>query len=327
MKNYCSFDDISEIKEEILTKALSAKTNFLKNKDLFKSKGRHLSVGLVFFNPSLRTRISSQKAASNLGMDSVVINIQGDSWNLEFDDGVKMNGSSAEHIKEAAAVLGRYFDILAVRSFADLKNYDTDKSEKVLNGFIKYSGVPVINLESPLGHPLQALADIMTIKEFSNRATKPKVVLTWAPHCRALPQAVANSFSNFTLGYELDLTIAHPAGFDLEKNFTNGAKITNNQEEAFENADFIYAKNWSSVLNYGEIGDYDAHKNWTIDTQKMLLTNNAKFMHCLPVRRNLVVTDEVLDSANSVCITQAENRIWAAQTIFEELINEVNRGN
>ena len=282
-----------------------------------KHLGRNKTIGLLFFNSSLRTRLSTQRAAQNLGMEVIVMNVSQDSWGLEFEDGAIMNGDKAEHIKEAAAVVGQYCDIIGVRSFPTLTDREKDYSEHVINQFVKYAGVPIVSLESATRHPLQSLADVLTIEELKTKP-RPKVVLSWAPHVKALPQAVPNSFAEWMNMAEVDFEITHPKGYELHPDYVGNAKINYNQAEAFEGADFIYAKNWSSYTDYGKILSQDPA--WMITQAKMALTNNAKFMHCLPVRRNVVVEDAVLDSPNSVVIQEAGNRIWAAQAVLKKIL-------
>jgi len=314
MKQFFSIEDVSNL-SELLKEGMELKKYPTIDRGSIKNK----SICLLFLNPSLRTRLSSQRAAQNLGIDVTMFDVGVAGWQLEFLDGAVMNGNKAEHIKEAAAVIGNYFDLVAIRAFAKLEDRDEDYSEQVLTQFIKHCPVPVVNLESSTRHPLQAFADLITI-ESHKKVEKPKVVLSWAPHPRALPQAVANSFSLWTQKAEYDLTITHPEGYELAPEFAGNAKIEYDQKKAFENSDFIYAKNWSSYSEYGKILSED--KNWMIDEAKMKLTNNAKFMHCLPVRRNVVVSDSVIDSKNSVAIEEAGNRIVSAQTIFKKLLSE-----
>lgn len=280
--------------------------------------GRNKTLGLLFFNSSLRTRLSTQKAAQNLGMQVMVMNVSQDGWALEMEDGVVMNGDKAEHVKEAAAVIGQYCDIIGVRSFASLQDREKDYQEEVIQKFVQYAGVPILSLESATRHPLQSLADLVTIEELKNKK-RPKVVLTWAPHPKALPQAVPNSFAEWmNRSEDIDFVITHPEGYELAEEFVGNARVTYNQQEAFEGADFIYAKNWSSYRQYGQILSKDL--NWTVDAQKMALTNQARFMHCLPVRRNMIVTDEVIDSPNSVVIQEAGNRVFAAQAVLKHML-------
>jgi len=314
MKNFTSVDDIQDLSELVaLAKAIKAAP--FANKEIGKNK----TLGLLFFNPSLRTRLSTQKAALNLGMDAIVMNLNTEGWLLEFEDGVVMDGNKAEHIKEAAQVVSQYCDIIAVRSFPSLTDKQKDEEEQVINSFKKYASVPVISLEGSTEHPLQALADALTIEEYKTVA-RPKVVLTWAPHPKALPHAVPNSFVKVMKKANVDFVITHPEGYELNPEFTAGVTITHNQDEAFKDADFIYAKNWSNYIDYGQITSKDP--SWTVTTEKMALTNNGKFMHCLPVRRNMIVTDAVLDSDTSIVIRQANNRTYAAQAILTKILED-----
>lgn len=285
----------------------------------YKSVGENKTLGIIFFNPSLRTRLSTQKAAANLGMNVMVMNFDNEGWKLETAEGAVMNGDKQEHIADAAAVMSQYCDVLGIRTFAGLKDRGEDYAEAFLSKFIQYVSVPVISLESATAHPLQSLADMLTIKE-QTVTDKPKVVLTWAPHPRALPQAVANSFAEWTLASGYDLTIAHPEGYELSDAFTAGAKISHNQEEALKDADFVYVKNWSSYENYGSVS-HD-HNHWTVNAAKMALTNNGAFMHCLPIRRNVIATDEVVDSPNSLILEQANNRTYSAQAVLYKMLTE-----
>ncbi len=312
MKHYTGIQDIDNLKK-ILVEAKILKSNPLK----FKELGKNKTICLLFFNSSLRTRLSTQIAAQNSGMNVIVMNIGEEGWKIETEFGVVMNGDKAEHIKEAAGVIGRYSDIIGIRAFAKLKDKKEDYSEPILSQFIQYAGVPIISLESATGHPLQALADIITIEQYK-KAEKPKVVLTWAPHPRALPQAVVNSFCDFSIAAGYKLIITHPKGYELDNKYTKNAKIEYDQDKAFESADFIYAKNWASYSDYGKVISQD--RNWTVNKEKMDLTNNAKFMHCLPVRRNMIVTDEVIDSQNSVVIEEAANRVVSAQVIIKKFL-------
>ena len=314
MKNFFSVKDVENI-NDLLSKALKVKANPLANQNLGKNK----TLGLIFYNSSLRTRISSQKAAYNLGMDVIVLNIGNDGWQLESKDGVVMDQGTAEHIKEAAAVISEYVDVIGIRCFAGLEDRKLDYSEEVLQNFIKYATVPIINLESSTLHPLQSLADLVTI-ESNKKKVRPKVVLTWAPHPRALPQAVANSFVEWMKEADVDLVITHPEGYDLAPQFVDGVTVEHNQKKAFEKADFIYAKNWSSYTEYGKILSTD--QSWTVNQDKMSVTNSAKFMHCLPVRRNVVVSDEVIDSENSIVVEQAGNRVVSIQTVLQEFLKK-----
>lgn len=315
--NYTSINDIDSL-EKWVKQALKIKNQPLKNKKLGKNK----ILGMLFFNSSLRTRLSTQKAALNLGMNVIVMNFTNEGWTLEFEDGVVMNSNSSEHIKEAGKVISQYCDIIAIRAFAELKNRDKDNAEVVLSGFLKYATVPVVNMESATEHPLQSLADAITMEEFRTNH-KPKVVLTWAPHPKALPHAVPNSFIKMMQLQDADFVITHPEGYELNSEITKNSKIEYNQDKAFENADFIYAKNWSNYKEYGKITNSDI--NWTVTSEKMKLSNNAKFMHCLPVRRNMIVSDEVLDSENSIVINQANNRIYAAQLVLQKILKKLKK--
>ena len=312
MKRFFSIDDIANL-DAFIQEAIQIKKTPLQKSELGKGK----TLGLVFLNSSLRTRLSTQKAAQNLGMEVMIMNVGADSWQLEMNEGVIMNSDKAEHISEAAAVVGQYCDIVGVRSFPGLVDREEDYSEKVLNQFLKYTGKPLISLESATRHPLQSLTDLITINEYKT-VQRPKVVLTWAPHVKALPQCVPNSFAEWMNHADVDFTIAHPKGYELAPEFAGDAKVCYDPKEAFEGADFIYAKNWSSYEDYGKILSSDPA--WTVSAEKMKLTNNAKFMHCLPVRRNVVVDDAVIDSANSIVVQQAGNRVWAAQTVLKEIL-------
>nr|WP_309756329.1 N-acetylornithine carbamoyltransferase [Flavobacterium sp.] len=313
--NYNAVNTI-DVLETWVKKALKIKKKPLKNKKLGKNK----TLGLLFFNSSLRTRLSTQKAALNLGMNVMVMNFTNEGWTLEFEEGAVMDSGASEHIKEAAAVVSQYCDVIAIRAFAGLVDREKDNAEIVLSSFIKYATVPIINMESATGHPLQALADAITIEEFKPKH-RPKVVLTWAPHPKALPQAVANSFVEMMqLQKNMDFVITHPKGYELNPEITKDSKIEYDQNKAFENADFIYAKNWSNYIEYGQITNSDP--NWTVTADKMKLTNDAKFMHCLPVRRNMIVTDEVIDGPNSIVIEQANNRTFAAQLVLQKILKK-----
>jgi N-succinyl-L-ornithine transcarbamylase len=311
--NFISLNDIDSLKKWV-SEALEIKVNPLKNKI-----GKNKTLGMLFFNPSLRTRLSTQKAAFNLGMNVMVMNFTNEGWTLEFEDGAIMNQGASEHIKEAAEVVSQYCDVIAIRAFAELKDKEKDNSEVVISGFLKHATVPIINMESATGHPLQALADAITMEEFKPNH-RPKVVLTWAPHPKALPQAVPNSFVEMMHLQDADFVITHPKGYELNPAITKDSKIEYNQAKAFENADFIYAKNWSNYNEYGQITNSDP--NWTVTADKMKLTNNAKFMHCLPVRRNVIVTDEVIDSENSVVMHQANNRTYSAQLVLQKILKD-----
>lgn len=312
MKHYTSIHDIDNINSWIAD-AKEIKSNPLKNMSLGKNK----VLGLLFFNSSLRTRLSTQKAALNLGMNPIVMNVSGDAWGIEFGDGTVMNGSTAEHIKEAAAVVSQYCDIIAVRAFPSLKDKAKDESEHVLSSFKKYASVPIVNMESATGHPLQGLTDALTISEYSKKL-KPKVVLSWAPHIKALPHAVANSFVQVMQKMDVEFVIANPEGYNLNSEITGDTSIYHDQKVAFKDADFIYTKNWSSYEDYGNVNSTD-HK-WMITKEKI---GDAKFMHCLPVRRNLVVEDAVLDSDNSLVIQQANNRTYAAQLVLKKILEKL----
>ncbi|HEX8279197.1 MAG TPA: acetylornithine carbamoyltransferase [Segetibacter sp.] len=319
MKNFISVSDISDI-NALVAKALECKANPFKDKLL----GVNRRIGLLFLNPSLRTRLSTQVAAQNLGMEAIVFNVDKEGWALEFIEGAIMNGTTVEHVKDAAPILGNYFDILCIRTFPSLKNREDDYSEMYINQFIKYAGVPVISLESATLHPLQSLTDIITIKEHLLNSPlgaggKPKIVLSWAPHIKPLPQCVSNSFSDWINAWgEADFVITHPEGYELAEKFTKGATITYNQDEALKNADFVYVKNWSAYNDYGKMLSNDA--SWMLTREKLKITNNAKVMHCLPVRRNVELSDEILDGPNSLVTQEASNRVWAAQAVISELL-------
>lgn len=315
MKQFTSVYDVTDI-NALAASALQLK----KDPYAFQQLGKNKTIGLVFLNPSLRTRMSTQKAALNLGMNVMVLNMDKEGWALELQDGAIMNGTTVEHVREAAAVLGQYVDIIGVRSFPGLKNRDEDYTEEVFNKFVKYCGVPVVSLESATRHPLQSLADLVTIEELKTKA-RPKVVLTWAPHIKPLPQAVPNSFAEWMCEADVDFTIAQPAGYELSPDFTKGATITHNQDEALANADFIYVKNWSAYEPYGKI--LPGNEDWMLTNEKLKITNNAKVMHCLPVRRNLELSDEILDGPNSVVIHEAGNRVWAAQAVLKAMLEEL----
>lgn len=316
MEHFLSFENVRD-PDALVQSALGYKTDPLRDKHL----GRGKSIGMIFLNPSMRTRISTQRAAHNLGMEAIVFNVDKEGWQLEFEDGVAMNGNKVEHVKEAAAVLGQYFDIIGIRTFPGLANREEDYSEHYINQFVRYAGVPVVSLESATLHPLQSLADMVTIKEFRTKE-KPKVVLTWAPHVKPLPQAVPNSFAQW-MGHwdEVDFVIAHPEGYGLDKRFTRGHVIEHDQDKALEGADFVYVKNWSSYEPYGQMPDNSLA--WMITNKKLEATNGAKVMHCLPVRRNLVIADEVLDGPQSIVVQQAGNRVWAAQAVLSDILKNL----
>ncbi len=320
MKQFISVKDVSNI-NDLVKQAINYKNNALVDQTLGKGK----RIGLLFLNPSLRTRLSTQVAAANLGMESIVFNVDKEGWALEFEEGAIMSGNTVEHVKDAAPILGQYFDVLAIRTFPSLKNREDDYSEMYINQFIKYAGVPVISLESATLHPLQSFTDIITIQEemnsraneFVNR--KPKIVLTWAPHIKPLPQCVANSFAQWMNAWgEAEFVITHPVDYELSTDFTKGATITNNQDEALQNADFVYVKNWSTFTDYGKV--YENDPVWMMTNEKLQHTNNAKVMHCLPVRRNIELSDEILDGPNSLVTKQAGNRVWAAQTVLRNIL-------
>ncbi len=312
MKEYLNINQIDSISEW-----LNEVRNLKLNPYAYRNLGRQKTLGMLFFNPSLRTRLSTQKAAQTLGMNVLSMNVSGDTWALEFEDGTVMNGNTAEHIKEAAGVISQYCDIIAIRAFASLNNKEKDEAELVLKSFQKYASVPIVNMESSTAHPLQALADAITIEEHKKQLT-PKVVLTWAPHPKALPHAVANSFVAMMQKMKVDFVITHPEGYELNPQITKNTPIEYNQDKAFEQADFIYAKNWSSYHDYGKVLHQET--SWMVTKEKMQLTNHAKFMHCLPVRRNLVVADAVLDSTDSLVLQQANNRTYAAQIVLKKIL-------
>jgi N-succinyl-L-ornithine transcarbamylase len=315
MKHFTSVYDLPDLNEAIET----ART--LKNNPYgYQHLGKNRTMVLIFFDSSLRTRLSTQKAAMNLGMNTMVLNVNQDGWKLESEMGVVMDGDKPEHLREAIPVIGRYCDIIGVRAFARFENREDDYNEKILNQFIEYAGVPVVSMEAATRHPLQSFADHLTIEEFKTK-TRPKVVLTWAPHPRALPQAVPNSFVEWMRKTEYELVITHPEGYELAPEFIGDVKVEYNQQKAFEGADFIYAKNWSSYIQYGKILSKDM--KWTVDSAKMSLTNHAKFMHCLPVRRNMIVSDEVIDSKASIVIDEAENRVYSAQTVLKMILESI----
>ena len=314
MKNLIKLDDLNNF-----NKTLSLAFEMKKNINSYLNIGKNKTLGMIFFNPSLRTRLSTQKAANNLGINIMIMNFNNEAWALEFEDGTKMSGIRSEHVKEAAGVISQYCDMVAIRAFASLKNKKNDEEEIVLNNFVKYSTIPVINMESATAHPLQALADAMTIKEYNNKQ-KPKIVLSWAPHPKPLPHAVANSFIKMIKNINAEFVITNPDGYDLDPSITKGIKIYSNQKEAFKGADFIYAKNWCSYENYGKVLRTD--HEWIINDKKMNYTNNAKFMHCLPIRRNIVASDDVIDNKNSLVMKQSKNRVFATQAILKQIIDD-----
>ena len=315
MRSFFHVGDIGD-----LGKALEEAKQVKATPFAWQNLGRNKTIILIFFNSSLRTRLSSQKAAMNLGMNSIVLNVNGDSWKLETEMGVVMDGDKPEHLREAIPVIGSYCDIIGVRSFAGLKDKSFDYNETILRQFIEYSGKPVISLESATVHPCQAFADLITINEYKSVA-RPKVVLTWAPHPRALPQAVPNSFAEWMNAADVDFVITHPEGYELDPQFVGDARVEYDQMKAFEGADFIYAKNWSSVSHYGQILSQD--RAWTVEARQMAVTNNAYFMHCLPVRRNMIVTDEVIDSPRSIVIPEAANRVVSAQVVMKRMLEDL----
>lgn len=321
MKKFFSVADVDSL-DAIVKEALAQKADPHANKEL----GTNKMLGLVFLNPSLRTRLSTQKAALNLGMNVMVMNMDKDGWALETQDGVVMNGTTVEHIREAAAVMGEYCDILGLRCFPSLKDKQADYNEDLFNKFVKFCGVPMVSLESATRHPLQSLTDLITITEHKTK-DKPKVVLAWAPHVKALPQAVPNSFAEWMSEAQrqglVDFTVAHPEGYELAEEFTQGAHITHNLDEALQQADFVYVKNWSSYKEYGQV--YPVKENWMMDNQKLSITNDAKVMHCLPVRRDLELSSEILDGPNSLVIKEASNRVWAAQVVLKRMLENLNK--
>jgi len=312
MKLFSSVNDVTDIKA-LVAEALALKKDPYAHQHLGKNK----TLGLVFLNPSLRTRMSTQKAALNLGMNVMVLNIDKEGWALELRDNVIMNGTTVEHIREAAAVMGQYVDIIGVRSFPGLRDRKEDYTEVVFNKFVEFCGVPLVSLESATRHPLQSLADLVTIEELKTKA-RPKVVLTWAPHIKPLPQAVPNSFAEWMSKADVDFTITHPAGYELCTDFTQGATVTTNQDEALANADFIYVKNWSAYEPYGQMPQVSG--DWMLTNDKLKITNDAKVMHCLPVRRNLELSAEVLDGPSSIVVHEASNRVWAAQAVLKQML-------
>lgn len=315
MKNFTSVKDIPSIGE-----ALKVAFDVKKNKFAYQHLGKNKTMVLIFFNSSLRTRLSTQKAAMNLGMNTMVLNVGEESWQMESELGVIMDGDKPEHLLEAIPVIGQYCDVIGVRAFAKFKNREDDYSEKILSQFVKYAGVPVVSMEGATRHPLQSFADLVTIEEYKTKP-RPKVVLTWAPHPRALPQAVANSFVEWMSKTDYDLVVTHPKGYELAPEFMGNVKVEYDQKKAFEGADFIYAKNWSAYTEYGQILSKDF--GWTVNEEKMALTNNAKFMHCLPVRRNVIVTDGVIDSPNSIVVPQAANREVTAQAVLKMILENL----
>ena len=324
MKQFISIKDVVNI-NALVKKALDYKQQPFMDKTL----GANKRIGLLFLNPSLRTRLSTQVAAQNLGMEAIVFNVDKEGWALEFTEGAIMNGTTVEHIKDAAPILGNYFDILCIRTFPSLQDKEADYSERIIKQFIKYAGIPIVSLETATLHPLQSLTDIITIKEqmelsgsFKNK--KPKIVLTWAPHIKPIPQCVSNSFSEWVNAWgEADFVITHPIGYELSTEYTNGATITNDQDAALKDADFVYVKNWSSFSEYGKVLCTDAA--WMLTPEKLAASNNAKVMHCLPVRRNVELSDAILDGDNSLVTKEASNRVWAAQAVLSEILLTTNK--
>ena len=319
MKQFISVHDVKNI-DAIVAKALAYKANPFADKAL----GVNKRIGCLFLNPSMRTRLSTQIAAQNLGMDCIVFNVGNEGWALEFEDEAIMSGNTVEHVKDAAPILGKYFDILAIRTFPSLKNREDDYSELYIKQFIKYAGIPVVSLESSTLHPLQSLTDVITITEelqkVKAKSKRPKIVLTWAPHVKPLPQCVANSFAQWVNAWgKSDFVITHPEDYELSEEFTKGATITHDQEEALKDADFVYVKNWSTYHDYGKI--YTNDPKWQLKKKRWALTNNAKVMHCLPVRRNVELSDAILDGKMSIVTQQASNRVWAAQAVLSEILS------
>ena len=319
MKFYTNVKDLGDLNQAV-KEALEIK----KNPFAYKQLGENKTLLMVFFNSSLRTRLSTQKAAMNLGMNTMVLDVNQGAWKLETERGVIMDGDKSEHLLEAIPVMGSYCDIIGVRAFATFENKADDYNEKVLNQFIKYSGKPVFSMEAATGHPLQGFADLITIEEYKKTA-RPKVVLTWAPHPRALPQAVPNSFCDFMNEADVDFVVTHPKGYELDEKFVRGAKVEYDQDKALAGADFVYAKNWAAYTdpNYGQILSKDM--SWTVTTEKMAQTNNAFFMHCLPVRRNMIVSDDVIESPQSLVIPEAANREFSAQTVIKRMLESLNK--
>ncbi len=312
MRHFTSVYDIPDLKEAVKT-AMEVK----KNPYGYKHLGLNKTMVLIFFDSSLRTRLSTQKAAMNLGMNTMVLNVSQDGWSLETELGVVMDGDKPEHLREAIPVIGTYCDVIGVRAFARFESKEDDYQEKILNQFIDFAGVPIVSMEAATRHPLQSFADLITIEEFKKKPN-PKVVLSWAPHPKALPQAVPNSFVEWMRQTDYELVVTHPEGYELSPEFMGDLKVEYDQNKAFEGADFIYAKNWSAYGQYGKILSKD--RDWTVTIEKMKLTNQAKFMHCLPVRRNMIVTDEVLDSDISIVVKEAENRVYSAQTVLKMIL-------
>jgi len=312
MRHFTSVFDLPD-----LASALRMAREIKSNPFGFQHLGKNKTMVLIFFNSSLRTRLSTQKAAMNLGMNTMVLNVNQDGWRMESELGVIMDGDKPEHLREAIPVIGRFCDIIGVRAFADFESREDDYAEKILNQFIEFSGVPVVSMEAATRHPLQSFADLLTIEEYKTKP-RPKVVMSWAPHPKVLPQAVPNSFVEWIRQTDYEFVVTHPKGYELSPVFMGDLKVEYDQDKAFEGADFIYAKNWSSYTEYGEILSRDM--SWTVNAEKMALTDHAKFMHCLPVRRNMIVTDEVLDGPSSIVVDEAENRVYSAQTVLKMIL-------
>lgn len=320
MKTFFNVEDLGNIKD-----ALAEAKEIKNNRFGYQELGKNKTLLMIFFNNSLRTRLSTQKAAMNLGMNVIVLDVNAGAWKLETERGVIMDGDKSEHLLEAIPVMGSYCDIIGIRSFAGLSDRDFDYAETIVNQFVKYSGRPLFAMETATVHPLQAFADLVTIEEYKQTA-RPKVVLSWAPHCKSLPQAVPNSFAQWMNAADVDFVITHPEGYELDPKFAGNAKIEYNQKKAFENADFIYAKNWScpgvsNIADYGKIINKDP--SWTVDTEHMSWTNNGYFMHCLPVRRGLIVTDDVIESDHSLVIPEAANREISAEVIMKRMLESL----
>lgn len=320
MKTFFNVEDLGNIKD-----ALAEAKEIKNNRFGYQEIGKNKTLLMIFFNNSLRTRLSTQKAAMNLGMNVIVLDVNAGAWKLETERGVIMDGDKSEHLLEAIPVMGSYCDIIGIRSFAGLSDRDFDYAETIVNQFVKYSGRPVFAMETATVHPLQAFADLFTIEEYKQTA-RPKVVLSWAPHCKSLPQAVPNSFAQWMNAADVDFVITHPEGYELDPKFAGNAKIEYNQKKAFENADFIYAKNWScpgvaNIADYGKIINKDP--SWTVDTEHMSWTNNGYFMHCLPVRRGLIVTDDVIESDHSLVIPEAANREISAEVVIKRMLESL----
>jgi N-succinyl-L-ornithine transcarbamylase len=314
MKNFITVKDVSDI-DALIRKGREYKANRLQDEAI----GRGKRIGLMFFNPSMRTRLSTQIAAKNLGLDSIVLNAGSEGWALEFQDGAVMNGTTVEHIRDAAPILGNYFDILCVRTFPKLASRDEDESDHIIRAFIRHAGIPVISLESATCHPLQSLADLITITENFQESRKPKVVLTWAPHIKPIPHCVANSFTEWLVAWgKADFVVTAPKGYELSSSFARGAAFTDRQIEALEGADFVYVKNWSSVSEYGKV--LGPHPEWMLTEKHLVRAPQAKVMHCLPLRRNVELSDEILDGPRSLLTPLASNRVWSAQSVISEIL-------